>query len=88
MLAHGELSIPIGHDAYARAGARHTLGIWRPSVCPPMQPFARLRYQPEGGEPLEIVVWLPGPHPETAAWWQDLGLWIVVQTAKMETVRR
>ena len=82
MLAHGDLSIPIGHDAYARAGARHTLGIWRPSVCPPMAPFARMLYQPEGAEPLEIVVWLPGPHPEAAAWWQDLGLWVVVETVR------
>lgn len=74
-----EFYIPIGHDAHARAGARHTLGIWRPSVCQPMQPFARLRYQREGGDPLEVVVWLPGPHPEDAAWWEDLGLWVIVE---------
>jgi hypothetical protein len=43
-----------------------------------MQPFARLRYQRAGSSPLEVIVWLPGPHPEDAAWWEDLGLWIVV----------
>jgi len=73
------LAIPIGQDAYARAGSRHTLGIWRPAVCEPVKPFARLRYQREGGEPLEILVWLPGPYPLDAAWWEDLGLWVAVR---------
>jgi hypothetical protein len=81
-LSRRELTIPIGHDAHVRAVARHTLGIWRPSVAQPVQPFARLRYQREGGgEPVEIVTWLPGPHPDDAAWWEDLGLWVVVQAA-------
>lgn len=80
MSARRELSIPIGHDAHSRVGARHRLGIWRPSVCEPMTPFARLRYQPDGADPLELVVYLPGPHPQAAAWWEELGLWVVVQT--------
>ena len=63
MSARRNLYIPIGHDAHARAGARHRLGIWRPSLAEPAQPFARLRYQPEEGGPREIIVWLPGPHP-------------------------
>jgi len=75
------LSIPIGHDARVRARTRHRLGLWRPAVCRPAAPFARLRYQREGGEPVEVVAWLPGPHPEDAAWWKDLGLWVVVQAA-------
>ena len=79
MSARRNLYIPIGHDAHARAGARHRLGIWRPSLAQPTQPFARLRYEPEGSDPLEIVVYLPGPHPEAAAWWEDLGLWVVLQ---------
>jgi hypothetical protein len=82
MSALRSLRVPIGHEAQARARARHTLGIWRPSVCQPARPFARIRYQREaGGEPLEIVTWLPGPHPEAAAWWEDLGLWVLVQAA-------
>ena len=74
-------SIPIGHDAQVRSRARHRLGIWRPSLAQPVQPFARLRYQPEGDGPREIAVWLPGPHPDDAAWWEDLGLWIVDRAA-------
>ena len=74
------LTIPIGRDAQVCA-ARHTLGIWRPPVCQPVQPFARLRYQSEGSGPREIVAWLPGPHPEDATWWEDLGLWVVVDAA-------
>jgi hypothetical protein len=83
MSALRSLRVPIGHEvqARARAGARHTLGLWRPSVCRPARPFARLRYQPEGSGPREIAVWLPGPHPEAAAWWEDLGLWVVVRAA-------
>lgn len=75
------LTIAIGRDAQVRARARHRLGVWRPPVCQPVQPFARLRYQSEGSGPREIAVWLPGPHPEDAAWWEDLGLWVVVQAA-------
>ena len=75
------LTIAIGRDAQVRAHARHRLGVWRPSVCRPARPFARLRYQSEGGDPCEVVVYLPGPHPEDAAWWEDLGLWIVVHAA-------
>jgi len=72
------LSIPIGHDAHARASGR--LGLWRPSPCKPVQPFSRLRYQRADGEPMEILVWLPGPHPEDAAWWEDLSVWVVVRS--------
>jgi len=78
-LALRDLAIPIRQDAYARAGSRHTLGVWRTPVCQPVKPFARLRYQRDGGDPLEILVWLPGPHPVDAAWWQDLGLWVAVR---------
>ena len=82
MYALGSLRAPISHEAQVRARARHTLGLWRPAVCRPVRPFARIRYQREGGgEPVEIVTWLPGPHPENAAWWEDLGLWVVIRAA-------
>jgi hypothetical protein len=84
MSALRSLRVPIGHEAQvrARAGAQHRLGVWRPPVCRPARPFARIRYQREtGGEPVEIVTWLPGPHPEDAAWWEDLGLWVLVHAA-------
>jgi len=74
------LTIPIGDESRLRA-SRHRLGLWRPAVCRPAAPFARLRYQREGGEPVEMVAWLPGPHPEDAAWWDILGLWVVIQAA-------
>ena len=82
MSALRSLRVPIGHEAQVRARAQHRLGVWRPPVCQPVQPFARICYQREsGGEPVEIVTWLPGPHPEDAAWWEDLGLWVLVLAA-------
>jgi hypothetical protein len=75
------MSVPIGHDAHGRARAQHRLGLWRPSVCRPVVPFSRFRYHRDDGEPMEIVVWLPGPHPEDAAWWEDLSVWVAVRAA-------
>lgn len=74
------VQVPIGREARSRAPQ---LGIFRPAGSEPgpaPPPFSRQLLRLDG-VPHELAVWLPGPHPASAHWWEDLSVWYDLRPA-------
>jgi len=80
--------IAIGRSARALAPTpdqqvrrRHRDCLSWPPRCdpgPPADYFTR-RLLRIDGVPHELVLWIPGPHPPEAKWWEEISMWWVLR---------
>ncbi|MGO8671288.1 MAG: hypothetical protein ACLQVD_08010 [Capsulimonadaceae bacterium] len=71
-----------------QARRRHRACISWPPRCDPrppddgLQPFTNRRLK-INGMPHEIALWIPGPHPPEAQWWEEISMWWVLRPVVM-----